>query len=51
MAGIREEKTVQLMFGICTCTPTIKLNSDWQIVDTSRKICVMDEITFFAVLY
>lgn len=39
------------MFGTCTYTLAIKLNIDWQMVITSRKVYIINGIAFFAALY
>lgn len=51
MAFLKKEKTIQLMFGYYGYSPAIKINNIWQINIISRKIYVMDDITFLTALY
>ena len=51
MACLREEETIWLMFEYFRCSPTIKINNDWQMAITSKKIYVMDDIVLLATLY
>lgn len=40
-----------MMFRCWKCSPAIKINSDWQMAITSKKICVINGIASLAALY
>lgn len=51
MVATKNKETIQFMFGICACTPAIKLNNNQQIAITLRKMYVINKIASFAALY
>lgn len=40
-----------MVFGCCGCSPAIKINSDWHIAVTLKKICIIENIVSWTTLY